>query len=364
MRQVIPFNRVWQAPYPLASGGEYGDRCARWLEERVGGRVLMTHSATGALEIAMLLADVRPGDEVILPSWTFVSTATAVVAAGGVPVFVDVDADTLTIDPEHVAAALTPKTRAIIAVHYAGVGADMKTLIMLAVQNDVAILEDAAQGLGATYRGEPLGGIGQAAALSFHETKNLTCGEGGALVVKQEEWFDYAERVHGKGTDRARFLRGETPRYTWTSRGGSYGLGEIPAAFLWSQMDDYPLIQESRRVTWEAYHEAFAALELDGRLRRPVVPRWCKHNAHIYYVLLPEDVDRARFLAGLWSLGVHAVFHFVPLHSSPAGQRFGRTHGDMAVTDSVADRIVRLPLWAGMTEAMVDQVVEAVAACS
>lgn len=361
MYPVIPFNRP-RVP-SLTTGGEASRQCAGWLEERVGGRALLTHSATGALEIAMMLAGVTRGSEVIMPSFTFVSTANAVALRGGVPVFVDVRHDTLNLDENAVEAAVTTRTRAVVAVHYAGVGCEMDELDRIAVKHGLAGIEDAAQGLGATYEGQPLGSLGDAAALSFHETKNVTCGEGGALIVNDSSWIDRAEVIQQKGTDRARFDRGEADRYTWQDLGSSYALGEIAAEYLRGQMQDFEVIQADRMRTWDTYHAAFEPLEHDGRLRRPVVPENCGHNAHIYYLLLPESSDRAAFLANLYARGVHAVFHFVPLHSSPAGLRYGRTHGELPVTDSVAARIVRLPLWAGMTEAMVENVVEAVEKC-
>jgi dTDP-4-amino-4,6-dideoxygalactose transaminase len=369
--RFVPFNRAYTTGAELryiadaigntqlSGNGPYSSRCSRWLEAHTGvARALMTHSCSGALEMAALLADIGLGDEVIMPSFTFVSTANAVVARGGVPVFVDVREDTLNLDETKVEVAITPRTKAMIAVHYAGVACDMDALGEIADTHSLVLIEDAAQAVLATYRGRPLGGIGDLGALSFHETKSVMCGEGGALLVKRAEWVDRAEIVHEKGTDRRRFTRGQVDKYTWQDFGSSYPMSDLNAAFLWAQLEHADEITQKRLAIWEAYHEALASLERDERLRRPVVPAECGHNAHLYYVLLRAGTDRGAVIAALAGGGVNAVFHYVPLHSAPAGTRFGRPGGSLDLTDSVSARLLRLPLWAGMDDADVAHVVD------
>lgn len=366
---MIPFNRPtpvgdelgygWEAIQNghLSGNGPYTRRCTEWLREQTGAQgVLPTHSATGALEMAVTLLDIGPGDEVIMPSFTFVSCANAVVRAGGVPMFVDVRSDTLNLDETLVAAAVTERTQAIMPTHYAGVGCDMDALR----SHGIPIIEDAAQGIMATWNGRPLGAIGELGALSFHETKNVQCGEGGALLVNDPALMERAEIIHEKGTDRSRFHRGQVDKYRWQDVGSSYVLSDLAAAFLYGQLEHAEAVTADRLRTWNAYHEALAPREDDSLLRRPVVPAGARHNGHIYYVLLPDLAARTAFIAGLASRGVVAVHHYVPLHSSPAGRRYGRAHGDLGVTDDVADRLARLPLWFGMGESEVEQVVDAV----
>jgi dTDP-4-amino-4,6-dideoxygalactose transaminase len=336
----------------LSGNGPFARRCTE-LIERVTGceRALLTHSGTGALEMAVILAEVERGHEVIMPSFAFPSIATAVALRGAVPVFVDIRADTLNLDEALVEDAITAKTRAIVPIHYAGVAAEMDTLREIAERNDLLIIEDAAQGFLSTYHGRPLGNLGHLGAVSFHETKNVMCGEGGALLVNRPELVERAEIVQEKGTNRSKFFRGQIDKYTWVDLGSSYVVSDISAAFLWAQLERCREITKSRFSVWNAYYSAFEALEADGRLRRPVVPNHSRHNAHMYYVLLDGSVDRQRFIDGLAASGVRAVFHYVPLHSSPAGRRFGRTHGTLEVTDTTSERLVRLPLWMGMTTA-------------
>jgi dTDP-4-amino-4,6-dideoxygalactose transaminase len=370
---ILPFNRPYatgnELPYiadaianlHLSGNGPYARRCCAWLEERVGSvRALLTHSCTAALEISVILADIGPGDEVILPSFTFVSTANAVVLRGGVPVFVDVRPDTLNLDERLFEAAFTERTRAVMPVHYAGVGAEMDRLLEFAEARRLAVIEDAAQGIQASYRGRGLGSFGRLAALSFHETKNLSSGEGGALLVNDPELIERAEILQEKGTNRSRFFRGQVDKYTWVDIGSSYLLSEINAAFLWAQLEQADEITGDRLRTWARYHDRFAPLEEAGLVRRPVVPPDRVHNAHMYYLLLPTLQKRQEFIAALARRQVQAVFHYVPLHRSPAGTRFGRPSGELPVTDDVADRIVRLPLWAGMGEEDVCRVIAAV----
>ena len=354
----IPFNRPYMTGRELAyiaqahanghlSGdGPFTKRCNAWLEQTTGAmRALLTHSCTAALEMAALLLDLEPGDEVIMPSFTFVSTANAFVLRGAVPVFVDIRADTLNIDESLIEAAITPRTRAICVVHYAGVGCEMDAIEAIAARHGLTIVEDAAQGILATYRGRPLGAIGALGALSFHETKNLISGEGGALLVNDARFAERAEIIREKGTNRSQFFRGQVDKYTWVDVGSSYLPSEILAAFLAAQIEEADTINARRLALWNRYHEAFAPLEAAGRLRRPIVPAHCTHNAHMYYLLLDDLDARTRFIASLKANDIHPVFHYVPLHSAPAGRKYGRASGDLAITDRTGERLVRLPLW-------------------
>jgi dTDP-4-amino-4,6-dideoxygalactose transaminase len=346
----------------LAGDGPFTERCHAWLESRTGCRpALLTHSCTAALEMAAILIGIGPGDEVIMPSYTFVSTANAFVLRGGVPVFVDIRPDTLNIDESLIEAAVTPRTRAIVPVHYAGVGCEMETIMAIAGRHGLYVIEDAAQGVMATYRDRPLGSIGHLGAYSFHETKNVISGEGGALLVNDARFAGRAEIIREKGTDRSRFFRGEVDRYTWQDIGSSYLPSELTAAFLWAQLEEADSITDRRRQIWETYHRLLEPLEAEGLLRRPFVPEGCTGNAHLYHVLVPTAACRAQLIAGLRARGIVAIFHYVPLHDSPAGRRYGRVHGSLAVTNDAAGRIVRLPLWLGMTGETVERVVTAVA---
>jgi dTDP-4-amino-4,6-dideoxygalactose transaminase len=345
----------------LASSGPFSRRCARWLESHTASRqALLTHSCTAALEMAFTLAEIGPGDEVIMPSFTFVSTANAVVGRGGTPVFVDVRPDTLCLDERLLDGAVTPQTKAIVPVHYAGVGCEMSAIGALAADRDLLVIEDAAQALGATVDGRPLGGIGHLGAISFHETKNVSCGEGGALLVNDERFLERAEIVHEKGTDRSRFYRGEVDKYTWVDVGSSYALSELAAAYLWAQLEHESAITAARLRLWDAYHSAFAELESEGVVRRPIVPDSCRHNAHMYYLLTEEAGTRGSLIAHLAERGVHAVFHYVPLHSSEAGRTYGRSVGRLEVTTDVSARLVRLPLWPDLGTERVERVVTAI----
>lgn len=343
----------------LAGDGPFTARCSRWLEERIGGRrALLTHSCTAALDMAAILAEIGPGDEVIMPSYTFVSTANAFVLRGAIPVFVDIRPDTLNIDEALIEAAITPRTRAIVPVHYAGVGCEMEPIIDIARSRRLLVIEDAAQGLMTQHRGRSLGAIGDLGAVSFHETKNVICGEGGALLVNDARFVERAEIVREKGTNRSSFFRGEVDKYTWVDIGSSYLPGEIIAAFLWAQLEAAESITARRRALWSRYHERLAACERAGRIRRPVIPPACRHNAHLYYVLLPSLEQRERLTARLRARGISALFHYVPLHSSPAGRRFGRTASAMTHTERAGECLLRLPLWLGLDEAVADAVAE------
>jgi dTDP-4-amino-4,6-dideoxygalactose transaminase len=369
---VIPFNKPFMtgrelayiaeahANGHLAGNGAFSKRCSAWLENRVGSqKALLTHSCTAALEMAAILSGVAAGDEVIMPSFTFVSTANAFVLRGATPVFVDIRPDTLNIDETKVEAAITSRTKAIVAVHYAGVGCDMDAIMDIARRHDLLVIEDAAQGLLADYRGRPLGSIGHLAALSFHETKNIISGEGGALLINDARFVERAEIICEKGTNRGQFSRGTVDKYTWVDLGSSYLPGEIIAAFLWAQMEEADAITRRRREMWDRYHAAYSELEADGRVRRPVVPTETVHNAHMYYLLLPDLARRTAFIESLRRADILSVFHYVPLHSSPVGRVVGRTAGDMANTDAAGERLVRLPLWLGL-EQHLDDVIAAV----
>lgn len=335
----------------LSGDGTFTRSCSEWLEAGTGAsKALLTHSCTAALEMAAMLLDLGPGDEVIMPSYTFVSTANAVVLRGATPVFVDIRPDTLNIDEALVEDAITARTRAIFVVHYAGVSVAMDEIMHIAARHGLPVVEDAAQGVLATYRGRPLGTIGDLGTFSFHETKNVICGEGGALVCRDETYADRAEIIREKGTNRSRYFRGQVDKYTWVDRGSSYLPGELTCAFLWAQMQKAVEITRRRLQIWGAYHEWARGHEAAGRARRPIVPEYAAHNGHMYYLLLPTLEHRTRFIASLSQNEISSVFHYIPLHSSPAGRRFGRSHGDLAVTDEVSERIVRLPMWVGLED--------------
>jgi dTDP-4-amino-4,6-dideoxygalactose transaminase len=360
---TIPFNKphmtgkeLWNVAQAHANGHLAGDgsftrQCSGWIEQRVGCRkALLTHSCTAALEMAALLADIQPGDEIIMPSYTFVSTANAFALRGGVPVFVDIRADTLNIDETLIEAAITPKTRAIVPVHYAGVACEMDVIMDIAARHGLLVIEDAAQGILSTYKGRPLGSIGHMAALSFHETKNIISGEGGALLVNDARFVERAEIIREKGTNRSQFFRGQVDKYTWVDIGSSYLPGEILAAFLWAQMAEADEITKRRLDIWANYHQWFVALEKAGKVRRPVIPRDCRHNAHMYYLLLPDLAARTEFIAKLKKKDINTVFHYVPLHASPMGRKIARACGSMQQTETLSERLVRLPLWVGLEE--------------
>jgi len=335
----------------LAGDGPFTRRCQQWLEQSTGcKKALLTHSCTAALEMAALLIDLEPGDEVIMPSYTFVSTANAFVLRGAVPVFVDIREDTLNLDERLIEAAISKRTRAIVVVHYAGVACEMDAIMAIAARYDLVVIEDAAQGVMSAYQGRPLGSIGHLAAFSFHETKNVIAGEGGALLINDGHFVERAEILWEKGTDRSRFFRGEVDKYTWVDVGSSFLPGELIAAFLWGQLNHAEVITERRLHIWQDYHAAFATLEHAGKLRRPVIPDHCRHNAHMYYLLLDDVSRRTDFIHVMKQHGVMCVFHYVPLHLAPAGQRFCRTEGSLPVTEHYAERLVRLPLWLGLEE--------------
>jgi dTDP-4-amino-4,6-dideoxygalactose transaminase len=361
-QELIPFNRPYMTGKEieyileaksrgmLAGDGVFTKKCHEWIESKTGTKkALLTHSCTAALEMAALLLDIKSGDEIIMPSYTFVSTANAFVLRGGVPVFVDIREDTLNINEKLIESAITKRTRAIVAVHYAGVACEMDTILAIARKHGLKVIEDAAQGVMSSYKGQMLGSIGDLGAYSFHETKNVISGEGGALLVNDPDLQIRAEIIREKGTDRSRFFRGEVDKYTWQEVGSSYLPGELISAFLWAQLEQAEVITASRILTWNYYHEKLEELENLGLIRRPVVPLDCKHNAHMYFILLSSEIDRQQLLNVLKASGIYSVFHYVPLHSSPAGKLYGLTHGSLDVTNSLSERIVRLPLWVGIT---------------
>lgn len=368
----IPFNRPFVAPESaeqivhtlearrLSGAGPLGDEAERLLSPHVGGgRALLTTSGTHALELMVHLIGIKPGDEVIVPSFTFSSTAAAVVMAGGTPVFVDVD-DFLAVHPDRVAEAVTPKTRAVIVVHYAGIPGDLSALRDVTDDSGITLLEDNAHGLGASFQGKPLGSLGLLSAQSFHETKNIQCGEGGAVIVNDDALVERAEVLREKGTNRSRFFRGEVDKYTWIDTGSSWVMSEILAGVLVTQLRHFNSIQARRHRVWGAYHDGLSDWAATHGVLTPQVPTGAAHPAHLYFLRLPTGLRRADFIGHLSARGIHATFHYQPLHSSTAGQRFGRVVGDMATTDALAENLVRLPLWPEMTEAQIGRVVEAV----
>lgn len=335
----------------LCGDGYYTGKCHELLVERTGAKkALLVHSGTAALEMAALLIDCRPGDEIIMPSYTFVSTANAFVLRGGVPVFVDIRPDTQNMDETLIEAAITDRTRAICVVHYAGVACEMDTIMDIARRRGLYVIEDAAQGVGSSYKGRRLGAIGHLGCYSFHETKNVISGEGGALLVNDPSLMERAEILREKGTNRAKFFRGQVDKYTWVDIGSSYLPGELTAAYLYAQLEHGLEINRERLKWWNMYHDALEPLEKRGALKRPFIPEHCGHNAHMYYILLPSLADRTRLIGKLAEGGIKAVFHYIPLHSSPAGVKFGRTATGMSCTDRTSDTLLRLPLYYDLGE--------------
>jgi dTDP-4-amino-4,6-dideoxygalactose transaminase len=350
----------------LAKGRLSGDqafsvRCATWLARETGGYgVLMTPSCTHALELAALALGLSPGDEVIMPSFTFSSTANAFVLQGATPVFIDIRSDTLNLDETQIEQAVTKRTKAVVPVHYAGVACDMDAIAAVAETHAIAVVEDAAQALLARYRGRALGGLGHLNAFSFHETKNVQCGEGGALVVRDEELLRRAEVIREKGTNRTQYLRGEVDKYTWVDKGSSHLLGELPAAFLLGQLEGAEGVKRKRVQLWNRYYEGLIELQSAERLILPTVPAECEHNGHIFHVRVGTPTERNQLIRFLNSRGVGATFHYVPLHTSPAGRKYGEFRGEDRNTTLQSDRLVRLPLFFHMSEDEVARVLEAV----
>ncbi len=343
----------------LAGDGHYTSLSNALIVDYTGAQsALLTHSATAALEMAAILLDLGPEDEVIMPSYTFVSTANAVVLRGATPVFVDIRRDTLNIDPEKIEAAVTSKTKAIFVVHYAGVICDMKAIQAIADRHDLIVVEDAAQALLSEQDGKKAGSFGAMAAFSFHETKNIISGEGGALSISDPRFIERAEIIREKGTNRKQFFRGAVDKYTWVDLGSSYLPSELTASFLFAQLEIAKDLTKNRLAAWDRYHTILASYEADGVIERPtVLPQGQTHNAHMYQILLSTPELRENFIAGMKAQGVITPFHYVPLHSAPAGKRFGRSEGDMSVTDDISARLVRLPMFAGV-DAEQDEIIE------
>jgi dTDP-4-amino-4,6-dideoxygalactose transaminase len=373
--EPIPFNRPYVsgneleylaqaiAARELAGGGEFTRRCQEWLRAQTGSPLaLLSHSATGALEAAAMLAGLGPGDEAIMPSFGYPTMATAVVRQGATPVFVDIDPTTLNIDPARVETAVGERTKAVLAVHYGGVACDMERLGGIAATGGLSLIEDAAHSLLAERDGRALGSIGDLGVVSFHETKNVTSGEGGVLLVNDPALHERAQVVWDKGTNRAQFLHGDVDRYSWVDVGSSFGASNLTAAFLFAQLEAAEQVTARRRAIWERYHAAFEELEREGLGQRPATPPGSVHNGHVYYLVLPSEAARRGFIQRLREQGVMTAFHFVPLHSAPAGQRFGRISGSLDHTEDLAGRLVRLPLFAELDDADVERVIEATAA--
>lgn len=369
---MIPFNKLYQTGNEidylakallngrLAGDGPFTQRCQSWLRQQTSCcQALLTHSCTAALEMAALLLNIQPGDEIIMPAYTFVSTANAFALRGGVPVFVDIRYDTLNIDENLIEAAITSRTRAIAVVHYAGVACEMRAILAIAKRHGVAVVEDAAHGMMARYHGQLLGSLGDLGAYSFHDTKNIISGEGGSLLINDSSFVLSAETIRQKGTNRSRFLRGEVDKYTWETLGSSFLPSELTAAFLWAQLEQAEWITQQRLALWESYQERLKPLEQQGLLRRPVLPSGSQHNAHLYYLLLSPEIDRLVVLEQCKQQGVSILGHYdTPLHRSPGGQRYGKTSGPLVITEAVAQRLIRLPLWIGLSESQQARVVE------
>lgn len=350
-----------EANHKICGDGPYTKKCTEWLESRFNAqKVLLTTSGTSALEMAAILCDLKPGDEVILPSFTFSSTATAFQMMGATLVFVDVSPETMNIDPQAIESAITERTKVIVPVHYAGVSCDMDAIMSIADQYGLLVVEDAAQGVMSSYKGKALGTIGHFGCYSFHETKNYSMGEGGALVINDPRFNDRAEIIREKGTNRQRFFRGQVDKYTWVDRGSSYLPSDLNAAYLYAQLENADLINDNRLETWSFYYEKLLRLAERGRIELPVVPDGCIHNAHMFYIKCRDLAERSALISYLKKRGIQATFHYIPLHSSPAGEMFGRFSGEDVYTTSESDRLVRLPMYYGLGETDMQAVVEAI----
>jgi dTDP-4-amino-4,6-dideoxygalactose transaminase len=369
----VPFNKpptssreveyISQAIYngKLSGEGEFNKKCVEWFNKNLPTLMtIITPSCTSALEMAMVLTEIGPGDEVILPSFTFTSTANVVALYGATPVFVDVDPQTLNIDPQEIEKAITAKTKVIMPVHYAGVSCDMEKIMEIAKLHNLWVVEDAAQGIFASYNGKAIGTYGHMAAFSFHETKNIVCGEGGALVINDPRLIDRAEVVRDKGTNRQQFLNGQVDKYTWQDKGSSYLLSELAAAFLFSQLQEGWQITNKRRAAWNEYFQGLSDLEKAGHLTRMKVPADCEHNAHIFYIFLSSADVRAELWSFLKKEGIQSTTHYVPLHSAPAGKKYGRVSGSLIITDDLANRLLRLPLFAEISKEDISFVIDKV----
>ncbi len=347
--------------HKICGDGQFTKMCNEWIEEHTGTeKALLTTSGTQALEMAALLADIQPGDEVILPSYTFVSTANAFVLRGAKLVFVDIRPDTMNIDEKLIEDAITDKTKAIVPVHYAGVGCEMDTIMDIAKRHNLIVVEDAAQGVNAYYKGRALGSIGDYGCFSFHETKNYSMGEGGAILINNEKQVEDAEIIREKGTDRSRFFRGQVDKYTWVSIGSSFLPSDINAAYLMAQLEMAEEINENRLASWNRYNEGLADLAKDGVIELPYIPEGCQHNAHMFYIKTKDMEERKKLIAFLKEREIAAVFHYIPLHSAPAGLKYGRFHGEDRYTTKESERLLRLPMYYNLEESDQEKVMDAI----
>ena len=336
--------------HKICGDGPFTKRCNAWLEEKTGtSKALLTTSCTHATELAAILADIKPGDEIIMPSYTFVSTANAFVLRGGVPVFVDIRPDTMNIDEKQIEAAITEKTKAIVPVHYAGVACEMDTIMDIAKRHNLLVIEDAAQGVMASYKGKALGSIGDYGCYSFHETKNYSMGEGGALLIRDREHVERAEIIREKGTDRSKYFRGQVDKYRWQEFGSSYLPSELNVAYLYAQLEMADQINEARLARWNEYYKLLTPLAQTGRIELPVVPEGCVHNAHMFYIKTADEHERQELINYLKERDILAVYHYVPLHSAPAGIKYGRFNGEDVYTTKESERLLRLPMYYGLT---------------
>lgn len=345
----------------ICGDGQFTVKCNKWIEDKTGcEKALLTTSCTHATELAALLADIRPGDEVIMPSYTFVSTADAFVLRGATPVFVDIRPDTMNIDETLIEDAITERTRAIVPVHYAGVGCEMDVIMDIAKRHNLMVIEDAAQGIMSTYKGQALGAIGDMGCYSFHETKNFSMGEGGALLMKDSRFIEDAEIFREKGTDRSKFFRGQVDKYRWVNFGSSYLPSDMNAAYLWAQLELADEITQARMARWNQYNELLEDLSDKGLIEQPFIPDYCTHNAHMYYIKVRDLEQRSDFINYMKTKDVLTVFHYVPLHTAPAGIKYGRFHGEDRYTTGESDRLVRLPMYYSLTEDDVNFICECV----
>ncbi len=341
----------------ICGDGAYTKKCNQWIEDRTGtAKCLLTTSCTHATEMAAFLCDIKPGDEIIMPAYTFVSTADAFVLRGGVPVFVDIRPDTMNIDEKLIEAAITERTKAIVPVHYAGVACEMDTIMDIAARHHLMVIEDAAQGILSLYKGKPLGTFGDFGCFSFHETKNYSMGEGGALLIREERYVEEAEVIREKGTNRSKYFRGQIDKYTWVNFGSSYLPSDMNAAYLYAQLEIADKINDARLLLWNRYRENLLPLAQAGKIELPVVPEGCTHNAHMFYIKAKDLEERTAFISYLKENDIMSVFHYIPLHTAPAGLKFGRFHGEDVYTTSQSERLARLPLYYGLTVSQVDKI--------
>ena len=347
--------------HKICGDGEFTKKCSKWLEENTGTeKALLTTSCTHATEMAALLCDIKPGDEIIMPSYTFVSTADAFVLRGAKVVFVDIRPDTMNIDEKKIEAAITKKTKAIVPVHYAGVACEMDTIMNIARRYNLFVIEDAAQGVMSKYKGKALGTIGDYGCYSFHETKNYSMGEGGALLIKNADMIENAEILREKGTNRSKFFRGQIDKYTWVNYGSSYLPSELNAAYLWAELEMADIINEDRLRSWNHYYEGLQYLAENGKIDLPCIPKECEHNAHMFYIKAKDLDERTKLISYMKEHGIGCVFHYIPLHSAPAGRRFGRFCGEDIYTTKESERLMRLPMYYGLKLEDIDRVIETI----